>query len=82
MDTQLRYLLVMTTSGPALQTIRQQSGGVQTFRDHVRRYNLRAQARSLAQLQEIMHFDFGQEPGGVTDRVLVFERLVGEYVRS
>ena len=26
-----------------------------------------------------MHFDFGQEPAGVTDRMIVFERLVGEY---
>ena len=32
--------------------------------------------------QEIMHFDFGQEPAGVTDRVPVFERLVGEYETS
>ena len=29
-----------------------------------------------------MHFDFGQEPAGVTDRVIVFERLVGEYETS
>ena len=24
-------------------------------------------------------FDFGQEPAGVTDRMIVFERLVGKY---
>ena len=29
-----------------------------------------------------MHFDFGQEPAGVTDRMIVFERLVGEYETS
>ena len=58
MDAQLRYLLVMLTSGPSLQIIRQQPSGVQAFRDIARRYNPRAQARSLAQLQEIMHFDF------------------------
>ena len=58
-DAQLRYLFVMLTSGPALQIIRQQQSGVQAFRDHVRRYNPRSQARFLAQLQEIMHFDFG-----------------------
>ena len=78
MDAQLRYLLIMLTSGPALQIIRQQPSGVQAFRDLARRYNPRSQARSLAQLQEIMHFDFGQEPAGVTDRMIVFERLVGE----
>ena len=78
MDAQLRYLLVMLTSGPALQIIRQQPSGVQAFRDLARRYNPRSQARSLAQLQELMHFDFGQEPAGVTDRLIVFERLVGE----
>ena len=82
MDAQLRYLLVMLTSGPALQIIRQQPSGVQAFRDLARRYNPRSQARSLAQLQEIMHFDFGQEPVGVTDRMIVFERLVGEYETS
>ena len=49
------------------------------FRDLARRYNPRSQARSLAQLQEIMHFDVGQEPAGVTDRMIVLERLVGEY---
>ena len=48
------------------------------FRDLARRYNSRSQARSLTQLQEIMHFDFGQEPAGVTGRMIVFERLVGE----
>ena len=42
----------------------------------------RSQARSLAPLQEIMHFDFGQEPAGVTDRMIVFERLVGDYQTS
>ena len=78
MDAQLRYLLVMLTSGPALQIIRQQTSGVQAFPDLARRYNPRSQARSRAQLQELMHFDFGQEPAGVTDRLIVFERLVGE----
>ena len=29
-----------------------------------------------------MHFDFGQEPAGVTDRMIVFEKLVGEYETS
>ena len=29
-----------------------------------------------------MHFDFGQEPAGVTDRPIVFERHVGEYETS
>ena len=82
MDAQLRYLLVMLTSGPALQIIRQEPSGVQAFRDLARRYNPRSQARSLAQLQEIMHFDFGQEPAGVTDRMIVFERLVGQYETS
>ena len=64
MDAQLRYLLVMLTSGPALQIIR--------------RYNPCSQARSLTHLQEITHFDFGQEPSGM----IVFERLVGEYETS
>ena len=63
MDAQLRYLLVMLTSGPALQIIRQQPSGAQAFRDLARRgYNPRSQARSLAQLQEIMHFDFSPFP--------------------
>ena len=82
MDAQLRYLLVMLTSGPALQIIRQQPSGVQVFRDLARRYNPHSQARSLAQLQEIMHFDCGQEAAGVTDRMIVFARLVGEYETS
>ena len=50
MDAQLRYLLVLLTSGPALQIIRQQPSGVLAFRDLARRYNPRSQARSLAQL--------------------------------
>ena len=29
-------------------------------------------------MQELMNFDFGQEPAGVTDGLIVFERLVGE----
>ena len=36
----------------------------------------------VPQLQELMHFDFGQEPAGVTDRKIVFERLIGEYETS
>ena len=75
-------VLVTLTSGPALQIIRQQPSGVQAFRDLARRYSPRSPARSLAQLQELMHFDFGQEPAGVTDRLIVFERLVGEYETS
>ena len=82
MDAQLMYLVVMLTSGPALQIIRQQPSGVQAFRDLARKYNPRSQARSLAQLQELMFFDSGQEPAGVTDRLVAFERLVGEYETS
>ena len=78
MDAQVRYLLAMLTRGPALQSIWQHPSGVQAFRDLPRRYNPRSQARSLAQLHELIHFDFGQEPAGVTDRLVVFERLVGE----
>ena len=32
----------------------------------------------MAQLQELIHFDLGQKPAGVTDRLIDFERLVGE----
>ena len=75
---QHRYLFVMLISGPALQIIRQQPSGVQAFRDLARRYNPRSQERSLAQLQELMHFEFAQEPAGVTDRQIAFERIVGQ----
>ena len=74
---QLRYLLVMLTSGAALQIIRQKRGGIQAFRDFARRYSPCSQVRSLAQLQELMHFDSGQELVGVTGRLIVFDRLVG-----
>ena len=66
----------------APQISRQLPSGVQAFRDLAGRYNPRSQARSLAQLQELMQFDFGQEPAGVTDRLVAFERLVGEYKTS
>ena len=39
MDVQLRCLLVMLTSWPALQIIRQQAHGLQAFRDLARRYS-------------------------------------------
>ena len=71
MDAQLRYLLVMFTRGSAPQIIRKQLSASPP-----------RLARSLAQLQELMHFDFGQEPVGVADRLTVFERLVGEYETS
>ena len=45
---------IVVHSGPALQIIRRQPSGVQAFRDLARRYNPRSQARSLAQLQEII----------------------------
>ena len=67
----------MLTSGPALQIIRQQPSGVQAVREFARRYN-----RSVAQLQELMQFDFGVEPAGVTDRLIAFEILIGEYGTS
>ena len=44
--------------------------------------NPRSQARSLAQLQDIRQFDFGQDTSSVTDRLVVFERLVADYERS
>ena len=47
MDAQLRYLLVMLTSGPALQMIRQQPSGVQAFRDLARRYNPRIMRQTV-----------------------------------
>ena len=68
----------MLTRGPALQIIRQQPSGGHAFGDLARVHNPRSQARSLAQLQELVHFDLGQRPAGVTDRLIDFERLVGE----
>ena len=55
---------------------------MQAFRDLARWCNPRSQARSLARLQEIVHFEFGQESAGVTDRMIVFERLVKENETS
>ena len=78
LDAQLRYLLVMLTSGPALQIIRQKPSGVQAFRDLARRYNPGRKHVPLARLQELGHFDFGQEPAGATDGLVVLERLVEE----
>ena len=82
MDVQLRYRCVMLASGPTLQIIRQQPSGVHASRDLARKYNPRSQVRPLAQLQELMPFGFGQEPAGVTDCLIVFERLVAEYETS
>ena len=83
MDAEFGYLLIMLSSGSALQIIRQQLSGVQAFRDLAPRYNPRSQQpRSWAQLQELMHFEVGQEPAGVTNRLLVFERLVGDCESS
>ena len=82
MYAQLRNLLVMLTSGLSLQIIRQQPSGEKAIRDLARGYNPRSQARSLVQLQERMHFDVVQEPAGVTDRLMMFWRLVGEYETS
>ena len=65
----------MLTSGSALQKIQQQRSGVQAFRDLATRYNPRSQARSLAKLQEIMQFDLGQDPSGVTGQM---RRVSGE----
>ena len=44
---------------PHCRSSDKQLSGVQAFRDLARRYNPRVQVRSLAQLQEMMHFDFG-----------------------
>ena len=82
MDTQLRYLLVMLTTGPVLQIIRQQPSGVQDFRYLARRYNPRTQASSLAKVQDTMHFDRGHEPATVTDRLVACDRMVKEYETS
>ena len=67
MDARLRYLIVTLTSGPVLQIIRQHKSGVQAFRDLARRCKPRSQARSLAQLQELVHFDFGNQLATLTD---------------
>ena len=36
----------------------------------------------MAQVRELMHVDSGRESAGVTDRLMVFERIVGEYETS
>ena len=60
MDALLKYLLVMLTSGPALQIIRQQPSGVQAFRDHDRRYNPRSQQAVVPMLLALVD----EEPAG------------------
>ena len=70
MNAVCRYRLAMLTSGPALQIIRQPSSGGHAFGDFALVHNPRSQARSLAQLQELIHFDLGQRPAGVTDRLI------------
>ena len=52
-----------------------------------RRQNQRSQALSVTQLQELMNFEFGQEPAGVTDRLIVGDcetssgELLGVHVK-
>ena len=77
-----RYRLAMLTSGPALQIIRQQPSAGHAFGDLALVHNPRSQARSLAQLQELIHCDLGQKPAGVKDRLIEFERLDGEFEPS
>ena len=75
MDEQLRYLLVLSTRGPALQIIRQPaewSTGI---------------PRPCSKVQSAFASTFPgtasrEEPACVTDRLIVFERVVGEYETS
>ena len=78
-DAELRYLLVALTSGPALQIVRATSGGLQAYRALARRFNPRTQARSLTMLQSIMGFELSEDPAGVLDKLVLFERLITEY---
>ena len=81
-DKPLRYLLVMLTSGPALQIIQQQPKRSTGIPGSCSKVQSAFASPPLAQLQEIVHFDFGQEPACVADRMIVFERLVKEYETS
>ena len=78
-DAELRYLLVALTLGPALQIVRATAGGLQAYRALARRFNPRSQARSLTMLQSIMRFEFSEDPAGVLDKLVLFERLIMEY---
>ena len=70
MDAQLRYLLVMLTSGPALQIIRQQPSGVQAFRDLARSYTPRSQGSVFERLVGEYETLSGEAPG-VQDKCAV-----------
>ena len=82
MDAPFRYLLVMLTSGPALQIILQQPKRGTGIPRSCSKVQSAFASPPLAQLQEIVHFDFGQEPACVADRMMVFERLLKEHETS
>ena len=69
----------MLTSGPALQIFRQQPSGAILLEGTVR---VHKHVPWHSWIGRDHAFDFGQEPAGVTDRMIVFERLVGEYETS
>ena len=78
-DTQLRYLLVMLCKKGAIQIVRTHMSGIQAYRQLSRRYNPKSQARALAQLHEIMKFEFGGDKAAILDRLVVFEHMVSQY---
>ena len=75
----MRYLLVMLCAKGAIQIVRTHMSWVQAYRQLCRRYNPKSQARALAQLQEIMKFEFVGENAEIIDRLVVFEHLVAQY---
>ena len=78
LSTQLYYVLVMLSSGPALDKCHNAglNEGFETWRNFVTEYEPRLRTRTVGLLMQVLSYKFS---GNVATRLDGFERLVRDY---
>ena len=78
------FSLIMLCEDSALRIVRSTSGdnGYEAYRLLSRRFDPRSKSRSLARLNAILTYEFGAKPDEVLDKILGWERCIGDYERD
>ena len=79
-SSKVHYALIMLCEDSALRIVRAAGdNGYEGYRLMCRRFDPQSKSRSLARLNVILAYSFGTKPDELLDRILGWERLIGDY---
>ena len=79
----VHYALIMLCEDSALRLVRSAGeNGYEGYRLLCRRYDPQSKSRALSRLNAILSYSFGSKPEELLDKILCWEKMIGDYEKD